>query len=65
MKRDTDIKKKKQLLDIDIIRERAIVYQCTAAKVAKLSCTMLFGTATCSDCAERNEKILSVNSLGR
>ena len=35
MKRDTDIKKK-TLLHIDIIRERAIVYRCTAAKVAKL-----------------------------
>ena len=36
MKRDTDIKKKK-LLDIDIIRERAILYRWTAAKVSKLS----------------------------
>ena len=34
MKRDTDIRKEKKLLDIDIIRERAIVYRCTAAKVA-------------------------------
>ena len=40
MKRDTDIKKK-TLLYIDIIRERAIVYRCTAAKVAKLSSWLL------------------------
>ena len=36
MKRDTDIKKEFFLLDIDIIKERATVYRCTAAKVAKL-----------------------------
>ena len=34
-------KKRKKLLDIDIIRERAIVYRCTAAKVAKLSSWLL------------------------
>ena len=33
--------KKEKILDIDIIRERAIVYRCTAAKVAKLSSWLL------------------------